>query len=193
MKKIFYWKQITISLGLFSYIALIITPPVYADNCSGLSDCYGTILAVLLVILALALLFALPFIIDALIMRFVLPYVIRGILWSMGRGRIIAAIGGLFGRMLFNFSSNYAGQSTAQINQGMAAGQRDLLKQLFGNSVAGARQAWQSGRVPDGLTNDTLMRYHEIARQAIAAGNDTLGVQMMRIQIIERILRERGL
>ena len=191
MKNIY--KSVLAITGVIITYGFVFADTSWADNCSGLSDCYGTILAVLLVLLGIALFLAAPFIIEALLMRFVLPYVMRAILWSMGRGRILAAIGGLFGKTLFNFSSNYAGQTGAQINKGMGEGQRDLLKQLFGNSVQGARQAWQSGKVPEGLSTDTLMRYHEIARQTVASGNDTLGVQMMRIQIIERILRSRGI
>lgn len=174
-------------------IAALTFRPALADNCSGLSDCYGTILAVLLVILAIAFLFALPFILDFLVMRAFFALATRAALWSAGRGRILAALGALLGRTLYNFQSNFAGQTTQQVNQGISVAQRNLLKDLFGVGAEGARNAWQSGRVPPGLTPDTLMRYHELARRAIEEGIDKQGVQIMRMQIIERILRGLGL
>lgn len=191
MKK--FYKITALSFVGASFVAFTTTSPAFADNCSGLSDCYGTILAVLLVILAIAFIFALPFILDFLVMRLFFAMATRAALWSLGRGRILAAIGALLGRTLFNFSGNYAGQTNAAINQGMAAGQRNLLTQLFGKGVPGAQQAWQSGTVPPGLTPDTLMRYHELARRAIDSGLDKSGVQIMRMQIVERILRSMGI
>ncbi|MGH2350496.1 MAG: hypothetical protein ACRDI2_00170 [Chloroflexota bacterium] len=41
---------------------------------------------------------------------------------------------------------------------------------------------------PLGLTRDALEVYDEIARRAIAAGRDNLGVQALRREIIARLL-----
>jgi len=46
--------------------------------------------------------------------------------------------------------------------------------------------------LPDGVTPETLLRYREIAEQAIRSGKDTLGVQAKRIEAIDELLRRSG-
>jgi hypothetical protein len=68
-----------------------------------------------------------------------------------------------------------------------------ILSRTFGRSLAGARttlQQLEAGtyQIPAGLTRQMLLEYQGIAQRAIAAGKDTLGVQALRLQIIEKLL-----
>lgn len=88
-------------------------------------------------------------------------------------------------------SDRFAGQSNDALNRQIGDTQRVLLRRLFGRSVKGARASMERLVIPDGLTDETLQIYAELARRAIVAGKDTLGVQAMRLQVIEAILKAR--
>jgi RHS repeat-associated protein len=70
------------------------------------------------------------------------------------------------------------------------------LRQLFGKSDEGARallQKLSDGQLialPKNVTVDTLVKYREIAQNAISQGKDALGVQAMRLEAIDRILSQ---
>jgi hypothetical protein len=72
------------------------------------------------------------------------------------------------------------------------------LRQLFGRSVAGAEalldllEAGGPLTLPDGVTVDVLLQYRELAVEAIASGKDILGVQALRVEAIDLILRLLG-
>jgi hypothetical protein len=70
-----------------------------------------------------------------------------------------------------------------------------VLSHLFGRGVAGAQTVlaeiqFFGGRLipPPGLTQQMLFQYRDLATNAIMAGKDTLGVQAMRLQIIDAAL-----
>jgi hypothetical protein len=52
----------------------------------------------------------------------------------------------------------------------------------------GALARLQNFHVPEGLARDTLERYAELARRAIASNNDSLGVQELRRQLTLKAL-----
>ena len=61
----------------------------------------------------------------------------------------------------------------------IGSGQRELLKEFF-----------ETGKVPDGLTEKSPQLYKEVAQRAIAAGKDELlGVQAQRLQMIASALK----
>ena len=62
-------------------------------------------------------------------------------------------------------------ESANTLNKIIGGPQRELLKEFF-----------QSGKVPEGLSQRTLRIYKQIAQRAISAGKDQLGVQAQRIQ-----------
>ena len=63
------------------------------------------------------------------------------------------------------------------------------MKRFLGQSVEGAEARLRDFGVPSGLTRDTLETYAEIARRTVIAGRDVLGVQQLRLELIERALR----
>lgn len=80
----------------FIYLFFILPSLALADNCSGLTDCYGTILAAVLAILGLALVIAAPYLVGGLAARFAVGGMLR-VLVAVGRsGRIMQGLGGLF-------------------------------------------------------------------------------------------------
>ncbi len=87
-----------------------------------------------------------------------------------------------------------AGQLATLTNSQIAqqiigAEQTALLRTFFGTSLRGAAARAAAFELPAGLTRASLLAYAELARRAIAAGKDTLGVQAVRLQLIERALR----
>jgi hypothetical protein len=64
------------------------------------------------------------------------------------------------------------------INRIIGAGQRELLKDFF-----------RTGKLPEGLTRRTLQLYKEVAKRAIAAGKNGLGVQALRLKMIAKALQ----
>ncbi len=56
--------------------------------------------------------------------------------------------------------------------------------------MQGAQRALQSGEVPAGLTRQSLLVYKELAQRAIERGADKLGVQAVRLKIIEEALKK---
>jgi hypothetical protein len=88
--------------------------------------------------------------------------------------------------------NRFVGLSYGTLIQMMGDSQRVLLRRWFGRSVEGARTSAGRVTVPIDLTRETLLIYAEIARRAIAAGRDSLGVQKLRLELIERVLKARG-
>ena len=70
------------------------------------------------------------------------------------------------------------------------ARQNKLLNEFFGAGANGAKQRLTDFVVPNGLTPIALEAYGEIARRTIAENLDTQGVQVLRLQLIERALDE---
>ena len=94
------------------------------------------------------------------------------------------------GQVHFNFASRFAGLTNGQISRGIASWQRDCLKEFFGSGVEGAEATLRNFKIPEGMARETLERYHEIARRQIKRGLDPLGVQRLRLRLVERALRE---
>jgi hypothetical protein len=73
--------------------------------------------------------------------------------------------------------------------------QLDLLKQFFGSGADGARKRLADFRVPPGLKARTLRWYAALALRALADPRKATPtaeiVQRLRLQLIERALRER--
>jgi hypothetical protein len=90
----------------------------------------------------------------------------------------------------FDFSERFVGQSRGEIAQTIGVQQTRLLRQFFGSGVRGAQAADEHFKVPPGLMRESLEAYHEIARRTIESGQDQLGVQRIRLRLVERALRE---
>lgn len=86
--------------------------------------------------------------------------------------------------------SQLAGLSLTQLNMMIHGTQQQLLRQLFGRGVQGAQEALAMGRLPAGLTRESLLVYAEIARRAIEQGKDSGGVQALRLEIIKKALEK---
>lgn len=83
-----------------------------------------------------------------------------------------------------------ASLSIQQLNGVIRGTQKQLLNRLFGQGMEGAEQAIANGKVPAGLTRQTLMVAKEIAQRAIARGIDKGGVQAVRLKIIQEALKK---
>lgn len=85
----------------------------------------------------------------------------------------------------------YVGYTNSELNALMGASQRELIRELLGRSVDGARQALESFRLPSELTHRSLEIYREIAMRVVAKGPSAPGyeLQTLRLEIIERALR----
>ena len=92
-----------------------------------------------------------------------------------------------------DFSGRFAGRSRSQIAHAIGPQQTELLRQFFGKGVRGAQAAEQTFSIPHGLTRATLEAYHEIARRTIEEGQDRLGVQRLRLRLVERALTEMSI
>lgn len=75
-------------------------------------------------------------------------------------------------------AGTYGIESTNALNQAIGASQRKLLTQIF-----------ETGDSPEGLSQRTLQIYKDIAQRAIAAGKDNVGVQAVRLKIIDEALK----
>ena len=82
----------------------------------------------------------------------------------------------------------FAKMTNAELGKSIPQSQKVLLRQWFGNNLSKAEEAETHFNPPQGLTQDTLEKYEEIAKRAIAAGNDTQGVQAVRLRLVERAL-----
>ena len=178
-------------------VALSVLPAstVAAHDCSGLSDCYGTILAAVLAVLALALILTAPYWLPALAARFALSSALRGLATAASRSRIAAALGNYLGRralsrLSYNFARRFAGQTAGQLSRQISRQQTQLLRNFFGSGLRGARAQGRNFKIPEGLSRGTLERYHELARRAIADPRKNNAVQRLRIRMVERALRE---
>jgi hypothetical protein len=79
-----------------------------------------------------------------------------------------------------------------QLNKLMGSSQRGLIGKWFGNSVAGAQKALEGPADPGSeISNETLQIYRQLALRSIAVGKDTLGVQALRLRLVERALNYR--
>jgi len=68
--------------------------------------------------------------------------------------------------------------------------QKDLPEEFFGRGVEGANTRLVKFYVPNGLTQDALEAYQEIAERTIAENLDKNGVQTLRLQLVEKALAE---
>ena len=87
---------------------------------------------------------------------------------------------------------SYAGGLPGDLNRDIGDAQRGLLRDFFGSGVDDALAANHSFRIPDGLTRETVERYHEIARYQILRGADQGCVQHVRLCLMERALEQLG-
>jgi RHS repeat-associated protein len=85
-------------------------------------------------------------------------------------------------------ADRYKNLSNEELNELIGDQQRQLLREFFGKSVKGARGRMENFHVPEGLARQTLEIYREVANRAIAQGIDGLGVQRLRLQLIERAI-----
>lgn len=65
-----------------------------------------------------------------------------------------------------------------------------MLEKFFGRGVEGAKERSANFYVPSGLTRESLEAYGEIASRTIAEKLDKSGVQELRLQLVEKALRE---
>jgi RHS repeat-associated protein len=79
-----------------------------------------------------------------------------------------------------------------QLARTISKSQTKLLGKLFGAGMAGARRALANPKVSQVLTNESLITYREIAKRVIAEGLDKGGQQAVRIEVIEKVLLQRG-
>lgn len=114
--------------------------PILAHNCSGLSDCYDTLLAALLVVLGLILLAVALWYFWPLIARFALGGFLRGRV-ALSGGRLASGLGRLFGRRsAYDIARaggrhagtlrNYAGRSAKEIARGIRGYRRQVAEHL---------------------------------------------------------------
>ena len=79
-----------------------------------------------------------------------------------------------------------------QLARTISKAQTKLLGELLGKGMAGARRALASPKVSQALSNESLIIYREIAKRVISEGLDKGGQQAVRIQVIEKVLLQRG-
>jgi hypothetical protein len=92
----------------------------------------------------------------------------------------------------FDFSDRFQSLTRGEIAKCIGPDQVHLLRQFFGTGLAGAQVASQQFQVPAALKRESLEAYHEIARRVIMAGQDGLGVQRLRLRLVERALELMG-
>ncbi len=80
--------------------------------------------------------------------------------------------------------------SRKEIAKEISKEQVEKLGEFFGDSLQGVRDRLQDFSLPKGLTRESLLRYKVIAEKTIAEGRDKLGVQKLRLELVERALRE---
>lgn len=66
--------------------------------------------------------------------------------------------------------------------------QRDLPEEFFGTGIQGAKNRLENFVVPKNLKAESLEVYAEIARRTIAEKLDKRGVQVLRLQLVEKAL-----
>ncbi len=77
---------------------------------------------------------------------------------------------------------------TAAADATISTGERQLLRDFFGQGLKGARARAESFEIPKGLTRETLQKYAKVAQNAIDRGIDKTGVQAERLKLIERAM-----
>jgi len=85
-------------------------------------------------------------------------------------------------------AAGLAGAGGAGGDAAISTGERQLLRQFFGQGVKGAEQRAANFEIPEGLGRQTLEKYAQVARSAIEKGIDKTGVQAARLKLIERAL-----
>ena len=63
-----------------------------------------------------------------------------------------------------------------------------MLQDFFGQAKSGADARAANFQVPSGLSQQTLQAYQELAERALAAGNDSTGVQAARLDLVQQAL-----
>ncbi len=103
-------------------------------------------------------------------------------------GLAAGSLGGPVAGRLADVATSPAGVRTVQNSAA-------VLSHLFGRGAAGAQAVlaevqFFGGQLipPPGLTSQMLLQYRDAAMNAVMAGKDTLGVQAMRLQIIDAAL-----
>src|SRR5262249_29420908 len=114
-------------------------------------------------------------------------YGTRGLLWqgTAEVGSISAVLAGIFG-----VEALLPARVILTLSKEEVAG----LRELFGKGPSGARAlldklAEGSVDLPQGVTQQTLQTYAQIAQNAINRGIDKIGTQALRLQAIREILK----
>jgi RHS repeat-associated protein len=94
------------------------------------------------------------------------------------------------GLTTLNSASPFFRYTTGQLNQIIGTGQRELLKEFFGQGQQGALSKLETFEVPSGLTQRTLEVYKDAAERVVQRGPGAPGfeVQRLRLQLVERAL-----
>jgi RHS repeat-associated protein len=81
-----------------------------------------------------------------------------------------------------------AGLRQLLARQVMSHADRALLREFFGQGMKGVRERAADFTIPQGLGREALMKYRQVATEAIEKGIDKSGVQAERIKLIDRAL-----
>ncbi len=82
-----------------------------------------------------------------------------------------------------------AGLTTRAGEEGLDLAGDQAINRMIGNSQRELiREFFKSGKLPEGLSQQSLKLYAELANRAIAAGKDGLGVQAQRLAQINSVL-----
>jgi RHS repeat-associated protein len=114
-----------------------------------------------------------------------------GITVGVGAG-VAAGTIGIVGLRLLAQRVAISVLTSGQIAKTIGKEQTKLLGSLFGTGKQGAVKALANPKVSQALNSESLIIYREIAKRAIAAGNDKSGTQKLRIELIEKVLLQRG-
>jgi hypothetical protein len=100
-----------------------------------------------------------------------------------------SAIGGVTGGLGLSAMGTGAGLTTLAGEEGLdLAGDRAIGRMLGDSQRQLIRDFFKSGKLPEGLSQRSLKLYAELAKRAIAAGKDGLGVQAQRLAQINSVL-----
>ncbi len=90
--------------------------------------------------------------------------------------------------------TQYQGLTDNYINTELLGSvQRGYLREFFSGTVQGALHRLQNFEVPDGLYNDTLLKYAVVAQKAVNSVNrDKSGLQFLRLLLVKLALKQRG-
>ena len=70
----------------------------------------------------------------------------------------------------------------------LSTGERQVLREFFGQGLKGAEARAENFEIPKGLTRETLQKYAKVAQNAIDRGIDKSGVQVERLKLIQRAI-----